>query len=389
MDFTLEPVTGKGFVNREEIVNDMVRELSDKESNIGFAMYGSRRVGKSSIFKEVQRRLERENDIVTVYLNIWNLLDETILEFSKTLTESIIDAYAPKLGLKYTAKDMLNIPLRILRDAMKSATISIQITEDIEAVLRFQDRKKVDLGLLLEEVFELSEKLAKETNTKCILFIDEFPSIMDLKLYDKKAGEQIVKKIRTIDEQQEHTVLCISGSIRKTMAMVAFSPTSAFYKQLVVKWIKPLEEKYVRELIFKHIPKSNISEKAIKRIYEFSNGIPFYVQFIGRGLRGREKIDEGNVNKIMDEFLREEGNLIFNRDLRQLSPKEKNIVINMALYDIHAPAEIRKRTGTDSASVVMFLGYLEEKGVILKMEKGIYEFEDPIFKMWIAWRYGG
>jgi len=388
MDFTLKPVTGNGFVDREGIVRDMVRELSDKDSNVGFALYGSRRVGKSSILKEVQRRLERRKDIITVYLNIWHLLDETILEFSKTLSERVIDAYAPKLGLKYKAKDMLKMPLRILRDTMKSATVSIQITDEIEAVLRFQDREKVDLSVLVDEVFELAEKLAKETNTKCVLFIDEFPSIMDLKLYDKKAGENIVKVIRTIDEQQKNTVLCISGSIRKTMSMVAFSSTSAFYKQLVIKWIKPLEERYVRELIFKHIPKDNISEKAIRRIYEFSNGIPFYVQFIGRGLRGRGKIDEGDIDNIIDEFLREEGNLIFNRDLRQLSPKERNIVVNMALYKINSPSEIGKRIGMDSASVVMFLGYLEEKGVIQKRERGIYEFEDPIFKMWIERNFG-
>jgi len=38
MDFVLKPVTGEGFVDRKEILDDLMSELSNRESRIGFAL---------------------------------------------------------------------------------------------------------------------------------------------------------------------------------------------------------------------------------------------------------------------------------------------------------------------------------------------------------------
>lgn len=57
MYFTLQPVKGEGFIDREELLEEMFFELRDINSTTGYALYGKRRIGKTSILKEVQRRL--------------------------------------------------------------------------------------------------------------------------------------------------------------------------------------------------------------------------------------------------------------------------------------------------------------------------------------------
>ncbi len=43
MGFTLRPVDGEDFVDRDDSVEDMVATLSDKKSFMGFALYEKRR----------------------------------------------------------------------------------------------------------------------------------------------------------------------------------------------------------------------------------------------------------------------------------------------------------------------------------------------------------
>ena len=69
----------------------------------GFAIYGMRRVGKSSVFIEVARRLKENKKIVPVYFSVWRLSEFTVEEFCNLLTKEIIDAYRLLLGLKYRA----------------------------------------------------------------------------------------------------------------------------------------------------------------------------------------------------------------------------------------------------------------------------------------------
>ncbi len=138
------------------------------------------------------------------------------------------------------------------------------------------------------------------------------------------------------------------------------------------------------------VKKENISEEAIDAIYKFSNGIPFYVHFIGRllirksnGSNGNYHISRTDVEDAVNDFMSQEGNLIFSRDFNVLSAKERIILKEMATCNLKAPSEIAKQTKEDGATISMYLGYLEEKAIIIKKARGIYDFEDTIFKEWI------
>jgi len=384
MAFTMLPVRGKDFIDRKKILDEMIDTFCDKNVFMGFGLYGIRRVGKSSIFLEIHRRFKGNDFVVSVYVTVWDLTEETIPEFLKILRNAIIDAYRPRLGLKYRVEELIQLPAKFFREAVKSLTISVNLAEDIEAILKLDVERRADYNYMIDDVFDIAENLAKETNTRCVLLIDEFPSLIELKLKGKKVGESIVRKIRTIQERKKHTIISISGSIRKTMEVVALSSGSAFYKQLILKEIKPLKPEHIKQLI-----KGNLgcgaSANAYERVHELSNGIPFYAQAIGKKLREmrKELIDVGDVDKAFDTFLKEEGTLIFKQQFRQLSPKERLIVKTMAESEVYNLSEIAKETNENPTNVSWFLNNLEGKGVLIKEDRGKYEFADPIFRKWL------
>jgi len=380
--FTLREVEGELFVNREGLVGEMVKTLSDPKLLMGFALYGPRRIGKSSLLLEVRRRLGEKKEIVPIYFSLWELDQGTIAEFNKELTARILKEYKPRLGLKQRVDDLLEYPRRAVHGIITQLKIKAKIQEDIELLLTYDQELKQDPGSI-KKVFQLAEELAIETNTRCILMLDEFPDITELK-YPKKVGERIIKLIRTIHGRQKHTLLCISGSSKATMNIVALSSTSPFYRQFLIREVKPLQKKYVREIITENID-WNVTDKAIDRIYEFTNGIPYYVQFIGRQLymHDRKKTDEHDIENIIEDFLEEEGNILFKKDYEVLSAKEKMIVESMATKDITKPSQIAKMQREPITNVYPFIEKLMEKGVLERKTKGIYCFVDPIFKRWL------
>ncbi len=129
MYFTLRPVKGERFINRQELLDEMISELRDIESTTGYALYGKRRIGKTSVLKEVQRRLESEHKIVTVYFSVWDLIEFSVVEFCQRLSMEIIDAYRPYIGLKYKAKELFQTPLTMLRKLLDSSELKIVYNE--------------------------------------------------------------------------------------------------------------------------------------------------------------------------------------------------------------------------------------------------------------------
>lgn len=385
MAFTLLPATEKDFVNREDIVLDMVHSLSNKKERIGYALYGKRRIGKTSILREVERSLKETNWVVPVYFSVWDLFEDRVEEFVRKLTVAILDGYRARVPLRYKAKNLLKLPLALLKETMKETGITLKLQDEIEILLSFGKEKSLDYDELIEDLFLLPEHLAEETKTRCVLLIDEFPSIMEFK---NSSGMALVRKIRTISEGLKQTIICISGSIRKTMEVVAFSEVSPFYRQFIVKEIKELPLEDVEELITRNLGRE-VSSAVIERIYGLSGGVPFYVQLLGKRIesaKGEVKC-KNHVDKIMQDILSEEGDILFKEEFSKVSPKERGIIFKMAVEDLHTPSTIAKALGDSPSNVSKFLSYLDEKGVVSKVDRGVYILEDSIFKMWIKKKY--
>ncbi|NIA23050.1 MAG: hypothetical protein GWP03_02635, partial [Proteobacteria bacterium] len=271
MAFTLQPAVKDDFIDRkEDTLADMLSTLEDKSTRMGFALVGPRRIGKTSILKEVVRRLEGEKGIVPVYFSLWDLVENTLPELCSRITLSIIEGFKPHLSLKLKMKQLLKVPVLKFFDVLRSLDIKLSLFDEIEIALKKGKSGEIDPNTLIEKVFLFGDKIARENGVRLILVLDEFPSIMDVK-NKKKLGEGIIKKIRTIHEGLENTILCISGSIRKTMEITALSPSSAFYRQFLIKNIEPFDLEATRKIFEKNLY-AKISTEAINRLHELTGG---------------------------------------------------------------------------------------------------------------------
>jgi len=367
----------------------MIATLTDKHVRMGFALVGPRRIGKTSILKEVAARLGDRDDIAVIYFSLWDLIEHRALEFCNRLTYAILDAFKGRLSKKYRLQHLIKVPASKIFDFLRTIDFKLTVLEDVEMALRLRGRdKEADVDLAFEKVFGLVENLSRDIQVGSVLILDEFPSVMDLK-DGQKLGEGAVRKIRTLQEDFEHTVLCVSGSIRKTMEMAALSPSSAFYRQFIVKNIGPFDREATEVLIKRNLGKA-ISNDAMDQLFARTAGIPFYVQFIGRALSRSVygRIEARDVLEAFDDLLDEEGNLLFTEAFKALSDKERWILSVMAANGLEAPGDISKAVNENSNIVSRYLSYFIEKGVLEKKEKGRYHFVDPVFEQWLIRKYG-
>jgi len=385
MPFTLQPAVKNDFINREDILKEMLSTLQDENVRMGYALVGPRRIGKTSILKEVIRRLEQKKKsyIVPVYFSVWDLVENTLPEFCTRITLSIIEAFKPHLSLKLKIKELLKVPGLKFFEVLRSLDIKVSIFDEIEVALKMGKSGEIDHNTLLEKLFSFGEKMAKENGVRLILMIDEFPSIMDIK-NKTKLGVGIIKKIRTIYEDLQHTVICVTGSIRRTMEIAILAPSSAFYRQFIVKRIGPFNHKSTKEIIERNIDKK-ISEKALIKLHEITGGIPFYLQFLGRALEkhSSKRLNLETINALFDEFLFQEADILFSEQIKSFSDKEKMLISRMAYEDLTTAAEIKKSIGESSNVISRYMDYFLIKGVLEKEKKGRYHFTDPVFKEWV------
>jgi len=383
MSFVLKAAQGENFVNRKDLLKNIFNNLRNRKSTIGYALTGMRRIGKTSIFLEIENRLKECNGIVPVYFSVWDLIEGTVEEFNRKCYLEIIEAFKKELSIKYRIKSLLKVAGDKINMFLKTFDISIKILDEIEIKINSREQKEKDFSDLFEKLFLLPDELAAVTKTKCVMLIDEFPSIKDLKVKNgKRLGENVIKKIRSINEKYKNTVLNISGSLRKTMGIAFLNAGSPFYRQFEVVNVKPFDENAVDLLLKKNLGKK-VSPAVSKKLYRLTGGIPFYVQALGKDLLKETKMSAETVEIVFEKFIEEAGTIIFREELNRLSSVERRIVLKMAKQDLTKISDTSRAIEESMSVTGRFLGYLITKGVVYKESKGIYQMEDKVFKKWL------
>ncbi|HAF70539.1 TPA: hypothetical protein DCL37_04195 [Candidatus Acetothermia bacterium] len=389
--FTLRPVCGEGFLDREELLGELVETLSSPAQRMGFALVGPRRMGKTSIFLETIRRLKEIPRVVPVYLSLWELVEGTPEELSRHLATATMDAFREEglLPLKVQARNLLKAPLELLRDILGGMRISLKLREELELVLMLaRGQGQAGPGELVSRALALPEMLARESGARCALFLDEFPTVLELRQGGKPVGEGIVRRLRTEYETMENLVLSISGSVRSTMEAVVLRPAAAFWRQFVVREVGPLPKEAVEKLLTRNLDRA-LTPEALSRLWDFTQGIPFYVQFIGRQLSRRQgrTITGAEVEKALAEFLAEEGEALFQEQWQGLSAKERKVLQVMS-HGYTAPTAIAREANESPNTVSQYLQYLKGKGLVERPQPGEWRISDPVFAKWLSLRTG-
>lgn len=385
MPFSLYSVSGRDFVGRRQIVRELVCELASK-NKIGFSLSGIRRIGKTSILKEVKRILEGKG-VVVIYISSWNIVPPTVDEFARILNRSMISGFEKKLPKKFKFEQLLVTGFKALGTLLQNLNLTSKIAEDLEVSVSYIRKESDDVELAIEKTFRLIEDLAKMTNTKAVLMIDEFPSLVDLTYGTKnqKIGQSIIRLLRTLFEDFTNTKLVVSGSIRDTLDALVAKERAPFYKQLLTREVPPFDEVQFGEFLRHYLPRLRFSGNAKEGLYEATSGIPYNLQLVGKEIHslGVRKLDEKGLGLAVQGILNKEGRYSFMEFASGLSPSEIKVLKGIARSPVLPPVEIARKEFIDESSMYACLNTLEKKAIIKKAGRGKYGFTDNLFAAWL------
>ena len=376
-EFVLTPAVGKYFVGRKDIIRDISKELKDKNSHVGFCLYGRRRVGKTSVLMELKYLLHEKKDIVVAYLSLYDIADLSMETFADEIINAVISAYQEKnlFPLQVKIRNLLNAPLDVVLDLLKNTKLEATVFEHIRILIGHAGTKKENYSEYIRHAINTAELLAKATSTKCVLILDEFPEILNI-----ENGLQLVKMLRTQYEIQKRTALVISGSIKKTLEAVALADTAPFYKQLVPKHLLPFTEEETLEFLKLYLGK--IDKMEAKKLHQLTSGLPFYLQFIGRSTKY-----SANMEDAIQKFIDQEGSLFFREEFEKISEKEKLIVVALSGGKMRQ-GDIAKKLDEQPTTIGRYLPMLMDKEIVAKESRGTYYLIDNLFSFWVKQKYG-
>lgn len=377
------------MVGRRAEIGRLVGDLSGKESRIGVSLTGARRVGKTSLLLEAKRRLDRRG-VVAVYASAWRAAFGRLDEFTEYLLGQTLESFKGRLGLKTGVSNLLAMRGGALADFLKGAKVTAEIGESITRALSFARGESPDAAGAVSDAFMLADRLAVQCGRRCVLIIDEFPSLADLKTEGKRAvGGSIIRAVRTFNEEYRQTVLAISGSTPRAIREAASSHSAPLYRQLSSMQIEPFGRGGVREFVSGYLGGVAADSGGIGRLQAASGGLPYNLQVIGREIwrTGEAALSAGLVDKAVDGVIAREGIVNFEAYLAAMQPAEVRTARSMALRGGECrPRDMAAASGNGPGmnKVTALLSGMLAKGVVAREGAGRYRLVDPLFGAWLA-----
>ena len=358
-------VVGKTFVDRENELKVLTNSLLSGENTL---LYSPRRLGKSSLLKEILLRIGDKR--IAIYVDLWECLTE--VEIAEKLATSIVNAAFTKIE---KAAD-------VLKEIITSARPFLAWAKDgsIRLKLEFVEKDKT-----LKETLSLIEKIAEKRKKKIIVIIDECQVIAEFKEH------QVEKIFRTVIQQQKKVAYVFSGSKQHVLKAMVNQKTRPFYRQLKSMTIGPISIEAFSPFIKKGFLKvGKINDGTIQEIYRYACGNPQRTQQICHFLFSKAcegtKISPKQVEKIvvelclnLDKEFEDEVDGIKNR-------RQRRILKALAVDPTEKPLSaefIQKYSLGPSSSVQTALKALIEKGIL----DDNYHYVDPLFKNWFIFKH--
>ena len=144
MAFTLTPALADDFVGRKEITSELVNQLSSR-NKIGYSLSGVRRIGKTSILKEVERRLTENRKVPVAYVSVWRVSPNTIDEFVRVANRAALNAFRNRLPAKFKFEELLVTGKAALTRFLNSLKLSAKVTDDLEVSISYVRREASDV----------------------------------------------------------------------------------------------------------------------------------------------------------------------------------------------------------------------------------------------------
>jgi hypothetical protein len=322
-------VREKNFFGRERLL----REILDGPRDALWVV-GARRMGKTSLLKELESRAQSQRD--TPFLPLyWDL-------------QGSADARGLRDGLLASVED--NEHFRRAADIDVDSIEDLAVAEMLQAVIRRAVRSGWRTLLLMDEGEELLT-VAKE----------DLPTLGKLRRILQRGPEirAIITATRRLARLDETAPLVTSPFLH------GFLPPA---------YLTPFEQDEARALL----ARAPFAPETIEAICERSGHHPFLVQLIGSRLFGADDV-EGTLAAVANDDMVAN---FFSVDFQTLDPIEQRALSEVARERALGPKELAAALGVDAESLGSPLMGLVQMGY-LRLGAGQYSIGNWFFEAWL------
>ena len=378
---TRENLREDEFYNRTTEI-DNLKSLLQTTSNGNapqILLTGLRGVGKTVFLKKIKDELE--HDYLVAYINfskaecyqkrnmsIIGLMEFFFKEFLIEAKNKNLNTLDKKIEKYFKANDFK------IREFIQLDKFPIPIfssTTNVEKLMDF--------------VLTLPEKIHEKNSNKIkgvLIFIDEFQIIKELDKYK----ESFLWKLRSYIQNQNYVSYVFSGSMSMQDELISeiASQRGAFGGRMLTINISPFTKETVKSYLTQEAPNLKFTAEGFDKFYNYTSGIPAYVNIFATLLPKDIKIDENMVKSEFEDKIK-----VINTHLimiwDKLTLREQYIIISL----IDGPlkrGEIAKTLNVTTGSISKPLVNLQHQELII-LENNSYYLCEPILKRWLELEY--
>ncbi|MBF0493559.1 MAG: ATP-binding protein [Candidatus Omnitrophica bacterium] len=373
----IEPVSGKCFFGREEILATLHKRVSAIKGGYrqNLALSGPMLCGKSSILRHFLKSLD-DPDIIPIYIE---MVDEKFDVFANRFMTSLLFRYCKSV----------NKPVKNnLSDLIESCKPDIPVTiKQIGEIMVLLDEKKHTEAY--EKLLDITSVFKLETNKSCIVVFDEFHNLAN---FDVKKPFQVFGKFIMI---QKNTMYIVTSSQKTVLKEILSKKLSLLFGNFEVIDVEGFDNETAKAFICGKARDMALGEEVRDYVLELTQGNPFYIDLIITGCSDVSKArkDHAGQKEILLEAVAKliyESNGFLNQYFMNhvnffLEKTSRRVLVQVLLSLAKGNSTVRAIRADISLSVKSLsekLDALAEMDLVVK--SGVfYKIQDKLFDFWL------
>jgi AAA+ ATPase superfamily predicted ATPase len=383
------PATSAAFHDRADELRRLESLIDDLEhgKTSWIALLGARKIGKTSLLLELQRRRHRAG-LAFAVLDSFEERPVSAAIFRR-LALRVADAFLSR-GLGASLESLAARPDEY-RAALSEAGALSRAPRELRSWMLSLADARIDRSFV-EEALKLPQRLAEALGARCVVAWDEFQEVSQLS--GTRTGTDLLALARAIWQKHDRVAYLVSGSERTMLRNMVASRTSPFFQHFSLMELGPMRGSDALELLRQHAPPDRPIPIAVaKRAVSLLGGHPFYLQLFGETLTAREPpYDASALKNAFSELLFSNTgrlSMYFAREHDQIVGRASTL--GAALQALcTGPSRLSDIASAMGAPTGATVGYIERLGeAVRRNEQGLYELTDPVFGLWLRWRKPG
>jgi len=384
---TSVPATADAFFDRAAELAQLDRLLARHGGAPEWlAIVGPRKVGKTSLLLEWERRLA-DPALVCVVVDVLEVAPLSREWFRICALRVVDELLGPDAGAALFELAARPAEYRAaLQRSARFAALPPALRGDL---LELPDRALDGPGLV--GCLDLPEHLAKALGLRVVLAIDEFQELAAL---DSRPRIDPFAVMRSAWQRHRHVAYVISGSARTMLTELVTSERSPFFQHFSLMDLGPLaREDAIALLVESSPPDQPIPRELAGRAVDAVGGHPFYLQLLGETLTAiRPPIDEVALREALGQLVFTRTGrlaLYFENEYRRVIGRAASLaaVLHVVAVEPRRANEISAALGTASGATASYLDRLRD--AVVRDDDDRWRIADPVFALWLRWRAPG